>query len=246
MITIEFNYGQMITIIQANLSDPFQIPLNKFAQKTLIPLNSVNFLANGLTIKPENTVESHMSDIDIQNNKIAVLVNYVNKEEYKNENKKIIKSKDIICPKCKEPCRFAIDNYNIKLFDCNFNHITNNIKFDEFSKTQEREMPDIVCDSCKNENKEYSNDNEIYECLTCKEYLCFHCKQNQHLNHNIIKYSQKKYICSKHNNIFIKFCEECHLNICTLCESEHAYHKTISFNNLKDDIEKSKNKLNSN
>ena len=55
MITIEFNYGQMITIIQANLSDPFQIPLNKFAQKTLIPLNSVNFLANGLTIKPENT-----------------------------------------------------------------------------------------------------------------------------------------------------------------------------------------------
>ena len=52
MITIEFNFGQIITIIQSNLSDPFQIPLNQFTQKTLIPLNSVNFIANGLTIFP--------------------------------------------------------------------------------------------------------------------------------------------------------------------------------------------------
>ena len=243
MVNVEFNLNNNMTIIQAKPDDPFQLIIELYIQKTSIEPNSFHFIANSKEIEPQQTVESYMSDIDKQNNKITVFVNYVNKEEYKNENKKIIKSKDIICPKCKEPCRFAIDNYTIKLYDCNFNHITNNIKFDEFSKTQEREMPDIVCDSCKNENKEYSNDNEIYECLTCKEYLCFHCKQNQHLNHNIIKYSQKKYICSKHNNIFIKFCEECHLNICTLCESEHAYHKTISFNNLKDDIEKSKNKL---
>ena len=64
MITIEFNFGQRIIVIQANLSDPFQIPLNQFTQKTSIPLNSVNFIANGLTIKPENTVESHMSNLN--------------------------------------------------------------------------------------------------------------------------------------------------------------------------------------
>ena len=184
-----------------------------------------------------------MSDIDKQNNKITVFVNYVNKEEYKNEKQTIIRSKDIICPKYKEPCRFTIDYYKIKLFDCAYNHITNNIKFDEFYKTQEREMTDIVCESCKNANKENSNDNEFFECLACKEYLCFHCKQNHYLNHNIIKYNQKNYICSKHNNIFIKFCEEYHLNICTLCENDHVCHKTISFCNLKDDIEKSKKKL---
>ena len=63
MITIEFDFHQIITIIQANLSDPFRIPLNQFYQKTLIPPNSLNFIANGLTILPEDTVESHMSDI---------------------------------------------------------------------------------------------------------------------------------------------------------------------------------------
>ena len=74
MLAIEFNYGQMITIIQANMSDPFQIPLNQFAQKTLIPLNSVNFIANGLTIKPENTVESQMSNLNKKDKKMTVLV----------------------------------------------------------------------------------------------------------------------------------------------------------------------------
>ena len=66
------------------------------------------------------------------------------------------------------------------MFDCAYNHITNNIKFDEFYKTQEREMTDIVCESCKNANKENLNDNEFFECLTCKEYLCFQIKQNKY------------------------------------------------------------------
>ena len=49
-----------------------------------------------------------MSDIDKQNNKITVFVNYVNKEEYKNEKQTIIRSKDIICPNFKEPCSLII------------------------------------------------------------------------------------------------------------------------------------------
>ena len=80
MITIEFNFNQRITIIKAKLSDPFQIPLNQFAQKTLIPLNSLNFIANGLTIKPEKTVESHMSNLNKKDEKMTVLVDpaYIN------------------------------------------------------------------------------------------------------------------------------------------------------------------------
>ena len=101
MITIEFDFNQKITIIQANLSDPFRVPLNKFFQNASIPPNSVNFIANGLTILPEDTVDSHMSDLNKQEQKMSVLVEPVN---LSNQNEVRIQSNDIICPKCKEPC----------------------------------------------------------------------------------------------------------------------------------------------
>ena len=113
MITIEFNFNQKITIIQANLSDPFRIPLNQFSKKTLIPLDSLNFIANYLPIKPEKTIESHMSSIDIQNGKLNVIVDVAIKS---NKNKVDIQPNDIICPECKEPCRIKIEDYHVKLY----------------------------------------------------------------------------------------------------------------------------------
>ena len=97
MITIEFNFNQRITIIQANLSDPFRIPLNQFFQNTQIPPNSVNFIANGLLITPGNTVESYMSFLNKKDQKISVLVDpaYIS-----NKNQVIDQSKYIICPEC--------------------------------------------------------------------------------------------------------------------------------------------------
>ena len=92
MITIEFNFHQKITIIQANLSDQFRIPLNKFFQKTSIPPNSVNFIANGLIITPDNTVESHMSDLNKLEQNMSVLVEPVN---LSNQNEVRIQSNDI-------------------------------------------------------------------------------------------------------------------------------------------------------
>ena len=79
MVTIEFDFNEKITIIQANLSDPFRVPLNQFFQKTSIPPNSVNFIANGLTIIPEDTVEIYMSYLDKQEQKISVLVDPIYK-----------------------------------------------------------------------------------------------------------------------------------------------------------------------
>ena len=139
MVDIEFNLENEITIVEAKLDELFQSAIDEFLQKTLIDINSVCFIANSKQIDPQQKVEDYMSDIDKQNNKITVIVNQVNKEECKNEKQTIISSKDIICPNCKEPCRFTIDNYKIKLFDCGHNHITNDIKFEDFYKTQERE-----------------------------------------------------------------------------------------------------------
>ena len=141
MVDIEFNFNQKIIMIHAKLDEPFQLVIEQYIQKALIKPNSVYFIANSKLIEPKQTVENHMNDIDKQNNKIVVFVNLINKE---NENKIITYSKDIICPQCKEPCRFTIDNYKIKLFDCAHNHINSNIKLADFYETQKKEITDIV------------------------------------------------------------------------------------------------------
>ena len=46
------------------------------------------------------------------------------------------KSKEIICPKCKEICRIKFENYKIKLYDCINGNIIDNIKLTEFKNTQ--------------------------------------------------------------------------------------------------------------
>ena len=206
MIKIEFSFNQIITIIQANLSDPFRIPINQFVQKTLIPLNSVNFLVNGLVIKPENTVESHMSNLNKQNGKMSVIVDpaYIS-----NKNQVYIQSNDIICPECKEPCLFKIEGYHVKLFNCINGHITDGIRINDFNKTREINISSIMCGQCKIKNKGNTTNNEFYKCLSCKIDLCVLCKTNHNSSHNIIKYEQKNYICPKHNDTYIKYYEDC-------------------------------------
>ena len=160
MVNVEFNLNQKITTLQTKLDEPFQFIIEQYIKKSLIEPNSVYFIVNSKPIEPKQTIENHMNDIDKQNNKITVFVNR-------------IFSKDIICPECKEPCRFTIDNYKIKLFDCIHNHKIDNIKLSDFYETQKNETPGIICASCKNTN---TNDNEFYECLTCNEIFCFLCK----------------------------------------------------------------------
>ena len=114
MVEIEFNFNQMITNIQAKLDVPFQDVINKFMQKSLLEPGSVNFLANGKVINPNESVESHMSNLNKQNKKMKIFVTMVVNDE-QNKGQVIVKSKDIICPQCQEPCRITIENYKIKL-----------------------------------------------------------------------------------------------------------------------------------
>ena len=114
------------------------------------------------------------------------------------------------------------------------NHITKDIKFIDFNKTQEIN---------KSKNKGNSYNNEFFVCLTCKQNVCLLCKQNHNRNHNIIKYDQKNYICPKHNDVYIKYCEDCHTNMCFSCIKEHTQHKTINLSDILPDIEKSKKRL---
>ena len=84
MVEIEFNFNQAITNIQAKLDDLFQDVIDKFMQKSLLQPGWVNFLVNGKVINPNESVESHMSNLNKENKKMKIIVTMVEKD---NSNK---------------------------------------------------------------------------------------------------------------------------------------------------------------
>ena len=237
MIKIEFNYNQQIIEIQSNTNEIFQEAINKYLQKSLLEPESVIFYINDQPINPEKTIESQMNSLNKNNNSIKVLVLKIDSPK-----QIFIKSKDIICPICQGLCRIKYDDLSITLYDCEKNHTTNLpiMKFDEMQKIN---ISNIICNQCKLNNKGETYNHDFYICLTCKQNICPLCKSKHENNHNIIKYEEKNYICSKHNDIFFKYCQDCKMNICILCENEHKRHKMIFFGDLISKIEEIKNKL---
>jgi surface protein len=159
--------------------------------------------------------------------------------EDNNKEQVMVKSKDIICPQCKEPCMITTEDYKIKLYECINGHTTENIKFIDFADTQMINESEIKCDKCKFKNKGNCPGDEFFRCLTCKENLCLLCKPNHDTRHNIIRYDQRNYICQIHNEPLIKYCIQCKKNICFSCEG-HENHKIEDLGNLKPNIEEKK------
>ena len=109
MIQIQFEFNQQLTTIQSKLDEKFQIIKDKYIQKSLLNPNQVIFLVKGKKINPEEKVENQMDSMDKQNKNLKVLVQLI--EEDENSNTQVtIKSKEIICPICYEPCRIKSDN----------------------------------------------------------------------------------------------------------------------------------------
>ena len=105
MVEIEFDLNQVITNIQAKLEDQFQDVINKFMQKSSVKSGSVNFLANGKVINPDESVESHMSNLNKENNKMKIIVSMTENED-PNKEQVIVKSKDIILQNVKNHVGF--------------------------------------------------------------------------------------------------------------------------------------------
>ena len=171
MVQIEFDYNQKIISIQANLQEKFQDIINRYIQKSSISSNNVCFTCNGCMLNPELAIEQQMNDINKINKKMKILVNLLDNETNKINNT-IIKSKEIICPKCYEPCRIKFENYRIKLYECKNNHISDNIYINNFNNTQNIDISKIKCYICKEKNKSNTFNNEFYICLNCKENIC--------------------------------------------------------------------------
>ena len=226
MVEVLFNYNGIETIIQCNINDKMKDIINKYIIKTEKNNNNIYYLYNGDKIKEELSFNEQANENDNKRKKMNILV-YI-KEENINNKENIIKSKDVICPECKENILINIKDYRVNLYECKNNHTKNNISLEEYENTQKIDISKIKCDKCKDKNLGNIFNNEFYICNTCNIKLCPLCKsQHNNNNHNIINYKNKNYICNKHNSNYIKYCKECEENMCILCEKEHKNHNII-------------------
>ena len=94
----------------------------------------------------------------------------------------------------------------------------------------------IICQNCKNTNKNDTCNNQFFRCLSCKLNLCPLCKNSHDKTHHIIDYNQKNFICDLHYENYISYCKECQQDICLLCENDHLNHNIISYGRIMPNI----------
>jgi len=262
MSQVEFKYNGLNIVIQCNENEKIKNICQQFCKKAQIDKNNIFFSYSGKAgseFNEELTFNQMINSTDKNENKMTILVNNINEIEEKEEKQQsIIKSNEIIFPECGEICKIKFNNYKISLFDCKNEHEINNLSFDEYEKSQNKDISKIICGNCKQNNMYNSYNNQFYKCIECNINLCPICKSNHNKNHNIINYKQLNYICGKHNKEYTNYCTYCKINIYMLCNNEHKSHDVIfigdkimnknelenKMNEIKDNIDKFNNNIN--
>ena len=243
MAQIEFQYNGIITVIQCQEDQKMSDIFHNFTFKSNINENEINYSYNGKIITQSDknlTFNQIANKIDKERKKMNILV-ISNKEPL--DDKTLVRSKNIICPKCKENIKMKINNYKINLYGCKNKHKFNKILLNEFEKTQMINLNEIKCNLC-NQNKSSTYNNKLYKCNDCNIIICPLCQLKHDKNHNIIDYDKIYYLCNKHEEPFTNYCKKCKKNICSLCEKEHINHEMILLRDLIIDKKDLLNKIN--
>ena len=227
-IKFKFPNRENIILIQTTRQEKIENVFQKLEQKTKENINCYFFLYSGKLVDKNLTVYQ----INKNDKSFQILASpygeIINGEICK-------KSKYIICPKCERNSIIKFDNYKISLEECDNNHKTSNIFFEDFEKTQLINQSKIKCEKC---DKTYSMVNEFYKCFTCNQNLCPNCKKG-HENHSIANYDLINYVCNEHKIKYEYYCQNCHKNICSNCKTKHKEHNLINFDNyiIEDNID---------
>ena len=244
MSQVEFFWNGERTIIQCDQNEKMEEIIKKYLTKLEKTADKINFLYGGGLLDLKLTFEEIASTEDKRRKRMCILVNG---EEDENEDfLNSQKSKNIICPECKENIRILIKDYRISLYDCKNGHRKDNILLDKFENTQYIDESKIICEICKDNNKSLTFGNKFFICTKCKINICPLCKDNHNKEHghDIIDYGQKDFICNLHNENYNSYCENCKKDICLMCEKQHANHKLISYGGIVHDNKYLKERLN--
>ena len=241
MATVIFLLNGFPTRIQCLINEKMRDIINRFNEKLKINMNKAQYLYGGNQVNLELTFYQQASNIDKQRKEMNILV-YINESIISN-NQSIIKSKEIICPKCKENCLISFDNYQIKLYNCKNGHEIKNISFKDFNNSQYINENEIKCNNCNN-TKYKSYNKQFYKCLNCNINLCPLYNQKHDKSHEIIDYNNINYICSYHKDFYVSYCRECKMNLCMKCEMKHNInHIIINYKNILPDEDEIKKEL---
>ena len=130
MVEIEFIYNGNKTIINSESYEKLKKIFQKFKDATNLNKNKLFYSYNGsININGELTFKELANKEDTIRKKMTIQV-----LEIKNED--IIRTKNIVCPTCKENIKMDIKDYKINLYDCKNGHKIENILLDQFEETQ--------------------------------------------------------------------------------------------------------------
>jgi len=253
---VVFTYDGQKLAVQCKENEKMRDIINTFASKSGIDNNKLKTLffvysgKGGVEFDQNLTFKEMANETDKRLKIMNILVNENNEAT---NNCTLIKSKEIICPKCGKICKIIFQNYKINLFDCENQHITSNISLKDFPNTQNIDASKIICEKCKERSLNNVHKNEFYKCFECNMNLCPLCKDIHDEDHNIIEYNKINYYCREHIDFYSKYCTKCKKNICVSCEKEHSEHRNIYFgiiifkkqelNSKLDEIEKHISKI---
>ena len=105
--------------------------------------------------------------------------------------------------------------------------------------TQKMIVSELECNKCQSKCEGNYQVNKFFRWLSCQKNWCLLCRSSHNLNHNIILYDQKNYICQKHNEPIINYYKTCKENICFSCEG-HENHESIFLKDLKPNTDEMK------
>ena len=217
-------------MIQSKSEDKFKNIFKIYGNKIEKDIANLYLIYNGNTINEELPLKKVINKEDLKRKKMNIIVNENNAIITKVN--KIIKSKEIICPKCNENLLINVKDYKINLYNCKNGHNNDNIFLHDYENFQYVDLSKIICNVCKKNNKSNTYNNDFYKCISCNNNLCPLCKSFHNKAHTIQNYDNKNYLCEKHNTIYIKYCKQCKLNLCLICGKEHKNHPIANFEDI--------------
>ena len=124
MAQVEFQYNGISSIIQCTENQKMYEICNSFISKSHLNENNINYVYNGKGGKEfdKNLTFNQMANsYDKTRKKMNILV--ISNNNIDNNNDILIRSKNIICPKCGEDIKIKkIENFKIDLYECKNNH----------------------------------------------------------------------------------------------------------------------------